>query len=451
MADAISVLDYIPGTLHAGIRAKTSTTDVSSYIQAAIDYIDSIGGGLLLFSDGRFTCGSAIDYCKNLLIRGAGKGGTVVVFTHQGTNFATGSGFKQNDTSVAPLNGSTAVHFGIEDISVQNTHSSNLGALVYDQSGTFIHLRNVGLFGGKYGVAFDQTELADIDLCDFEGQVNGGAGLWLVNGGDISGTGSAGFTNRISVSRCQFNQSSGIYAVVDDGGIVHSYTDNNINGGGMRLAGVEGLAIRGGEFESVAGVPILAFYATTRSGGGCGGCRGSIADGVYAAVSGQAAISCSSAGLLVLLNNTFSVPSGAGAFTGAQNVYGIFSRNNVSAYAPTVPLFDGYATAHDDSTLTVRTESGTSIVPGDTHYNSLIRCTAGTAITYTVPADASWPVPVGTTIGLEQAGSGTITVAGASGVTINSRGSLVSSNGPHSRLRLEKTGANRWLLSGDRA
>jgi len=62
----ISVLDFIPTGLHNGIRAGTNTTDLKAYIQAGIDYVESLiispqGTPELTFPGGKYLIGSTGD------------------------------------------------------------------------------------------------------------------------------------------------------------------------------------------------------------------------------------------------------------------------------------------------------------------------------------------------------------------------------------------------------
>ena len=56
---------------------------------------------------------------------------------------------------------------------------------------------------------------------------------------------------------------------------------------------------------------------------------------------------------------------------------------------------------------------------------------------------------IGQTFVVIQKNTGAVTVQGASGVTIDSLGSKVKTNGRYSEARLIKIAANEWLLSGD--
>lgn len=69
-------------------------------------------------------------------------------------------------------------------------------------------------------------------------------------------------------------------------------------------------------------------------------------------------------------------------------------------------------------------------------------------VTATIPANASVAFPVGTEVEIAQLGSGAVTIAGASGVTIDSLDSMLSIAGQYANVCLKKIGANEWLLAG---
>jgi hypothetical protein len=68
--------------------------------------------------------------------------------------------------------------------------------------------------------------------------------------------------------------------------------------------------------------------------------------------------------------------------------------------------------------------------------------------TLTVPLNSSVAFPVGATVLLVQTGATQVTVAGASGVTVNSSNGL-KMFGQWSAAVLIKRAENTWLLSGD--
>ena len=63
-----SVFDYIPESLHAGIVARTSTTDVASYIQDAIDRNQQC---IIYFPAGTYMIGSSINFKTNRVLKGS--------------------------------------------------------------------------------------------------------------------------------------------------------------------------------------------------------------------------------------------------------------------------------------------------------------------------------------------------------------------------------------------
>jgi hypothetical protein len=76
---------------------------------------------------------------------------------------------------------------------------------------------------------------------------------------------------------------------------------------------------------------------------------------------------------------------------------------------------------------------------------------SATAMTITIPTNASVAFPNGTTIEISQQAAGQVTVAGASGVTISSAGSLVKTRVQGSAVSLRKISTNLWSLVGDLA
>lgn len=71
------------------------------------------------------------------------------------------------------------------------------------------------------------------------------------------------------------------------------------------------------------------------------------------------------------------------------------------------------------------------------------------ANTLTVPINTAWVIPIGSTFQITQKGTGTTTIAPASGVTLLSYSGMLKSQGQNSRILLEKSGTNEWYVSGD--
>lgn len=83
------------------------------------------------------------------------------------------------------------------------------------------------------------------------------------------------------------------------------------------------------------------------------------------------------------------------------------------------------------------------------HAGAILEITHGSAITYTVRADATLNLPIGTSIHLAQAGAGQITVAAAGGVTVKKSATFNAKTlDQESIIVLTKVAANTWRLGG---
>jgi hypothetical protein len=98
----------------------------------------------------------------------------------------------------------------------------------------------------------------------------------------------------------------------------------------------------------------------------------------------------------------------------------------------------------------INAQTGTTytLVIGDAE--KLVTLSNGSAITMTVPTNASVAFPTGVHIDLAQIGAGQVTVAAAGGVTVNSTPTL-KFRAQHSGATLVKTATNTWQLMGDLA
>ncbi len=100
-----------------------------------------------------------------------------------------------------------------------------------------------------------------------------------------------------------------------------------------------------------------------------------------------------------------------------------------------------------------------ALIPTNTQTSSytLVLADAGKAVdvnsvsatTVTVPPNASVAFPVGTVIEVCRYGTGTVAVAAGAGVTIRSRGSLMSIAAQYSSVSLRKRAIDEWILVGD--
>lgn len=99
--------------------------------------------------------------------------------------------------------------------------------------------------------------------------------------------------------------------------------------------------------------------------------------------------------------------------------------------------------------LPVTTQSGTSYTAVLADANSYIQFTNGSAVTFTIPTNASEAFAVGAVIVIEQNGAGVVTIAPAGGVTLNSRGALLNTAGQYAVAQVKKVATNTWTVIGD--
>jgi len=212
----------------------TTSGDNATALQAA--FTAAAHGKVKLMQ--QYTSASAIAVDHYTIVEGNGLS-TGITFS------GTGDGL----TSTWPINSSTAANITIRDLYLYNTNAGNTGGGIVDVGGTFFKVERVKVQGFAYGAILDQTEIASVKGCEFVGQLTGG--LWLVNGDDHTAGATINYTNRITIEDNQFNESTGVYNIIDDGGVTHSINNNNFNGGAtaMRMAGIYGLTFMGNQSE----------------------------------------------------------------------------------------------------------------------------------------------------------------------------------------------------------
>lgn len=106
------------------------------------------------------------------------------------------------------------------------------------------------------------------------------------------------------------------------------------------------------------------------------------------------------------------------------------------------------AAAGSTGTLSINAQTASyTLVLGDA--GKIVSISNASANTLTVPTNASVAFAVGTTLLVRQAGAGQTTVAAASGVTVNSRGSALKLAGQYAYATLVKVATDTWELSGD--
>lgn len=96
----------------------------------------------------------------------------------------------------------------------------------------------------------------------------------------------------------------------------------------------------------------------------------------------------------------------------------------------------------------VNSQSGTTYTLILSDAGKTIDCTSLSAVTFTIPTNASVAFPTGTLIHVIQSNTGQITFGGA-GVSINSADSKLKTRVRYSTVTLQKTATDTWLLFGD--
>jgi len=97
----------------------------------------------------------------------------------------------------------------------------------------------------------------------------------------------------------------------------------------------------------------------------------------------------------------------------------------------------------------VTTQAGTSYTAALTDANTYIQFTNASAVSFTIPPNASVAFPIGTVIEVEQAGAGALSFVAGSGVTLNSRSSDLTLAGQYAVAFAKKVGTNTWTVNGD--
>lgn len=93
----------------------------------------------------------------------------------------------------------------------------------------------------------------------------------------------------------------------------------------------------------------------------------------------------------------------------------------------------------------VMSEAGAQYTPSSTATTRYVRMTSSDPITVTIPDAFS----VGTELVFEQAGTGVISIVGANGVAVVSRGNRIQSAGRYAVVNVKKVDATMWVITGD--
>ncbi len=176
LQDVVSVLDFIPQSEHAAIKAGTSSYDTTSAIQAAINSLPA-RGGIVTFPAGKFRTTAKITVKSYVTLQGAGKfGGTSAYDQGSTTIYGNHSG-----TAILSLVGS--ISCTISDLCLQSVEGGP-----YPQSGLLLgrstsasagyhSIKRISVYGSYqvanvYSIASEDNYWEDINLWNY-GQSTG--------------------------------------------------------------------------------------------------------------------------------------------------------------------------------------------------------------------------------------------------------------------------------------
>lgn len=115
----------------------------------------------------------------------------------------------------------------------------------------------------------------------------------------------------------------------------------------------------------------------------------------------------------------------------------------------TSPVINGATIGTSVINLAINAQTGTTYTPVLADNGKLVTLSNASAITLTVPTNASVAYATGAQINIEQIGVGQVTVVGDTGVTVNGTGTALRAQ--WSAATLVKLGTDSWTLIGDLA
>lgn len=129
-------------------------------------------------------------------------------------------------------------------------------------------------------------------------------------------------------------------------------------------------------------------------------------------------------------------------FTGTPAAPSATAYTNTTQLATTANVYNTVTTVPENA------QTGTTYTLVLADAGKLVSLSNASAITLTIPTNASVAFPTNTRIDLLQYGAGQVTVGGA-GITIRSSGSKLKLTGQYSGATLWKKGTDEWVLIGD--
>lgn len=249
----INALDY--GAIGDGVTNNTAA------IQAAIDAA-AVDGKTVYVPAGRYVHTGTIVLknsvnlfgegdCHNPELAGFDKG---TIFEYTGTS----DGWQINN----PINSTTPAMISVKGVTFYAPNVLPSKGAFADTGSTqlYFDLCSFVFNASGVGLIFDQTEVSEVSRCQFLAIGTGagaGACIWLVNGSSRIPGASLFYTNRITISNCQINPANAnCRGILDDGGVTHTFIDNNFNGGSVQIeaSAVNGFVVTNNEMEGASAI-----------------------------------------------------------------------------------------------------------------------------------------------------------------------------------------------------
>ena len=101
------------------------------------------------------------------------------------------------------------------------------------------------------------------------------------------------------------------------------------------------------------------------------------------------------------------------------------------------------------SIVALNTQAGTAYTAALTDVGKLISFTSGTAIAFTIPANATVAFAVGDQLNIYQAGTAQVTITPAATVTVRSSGAKLKTKDQFSVATCIKIDTNEWIALGN--
>ena len=123
------------------------------------------------------------------------------------------------------------------------------------------------------------------------------------------------------------------------------------------------------------------------------------------------------------------------------------------ALRPTFTAGDVFTAANANilatSIVALNTQAGTAYTAALTDVGKLINFTSGTAVAFTIPANATVAFSVGDQLNIFQAGTATVTITPAATVTVRSAGSKLKTDTQFAVATCIKIDTNEWIALGN--